>query len=119
MCGSHPFVYKVTYHTHVHCSCVVTCSSLASVQVISKDEVDLPEHVEISPGELDYPPRINFSFYSDSRHDDRIGVSNLNVVGLDRNVCIPITLALPAPPHSPTSRLHWLWVLYAVMMDFH
>jgi hypothetical protein len=32
----------------------------------------------------------------------------LTVAGLDRNVCIPITLALPAPPHSPTSRLHWV-----------
>ena len=99
------FVYELTYPTVL---IVIVWSSLDSMQVISKDEVDLPEHVEISPGELDYPPRIDFSFYSDSRHNDRIEVCNLNVDGLDRNICIPITLALPAPPHSPTSRLHWV-----------
>ena len=76
------------------------------MQVISKDEVDLPEHVEISPGALDYPPRIDFSFYSDSSHNDTIEVCNMNVDGLDKSVCVPITLALPVPPHSPTSRLH-------------
>ena len=69
--------------------------------------MDLPERVEISPEELDYPPRIDFSFYSDSRHNDKIEVCNLKVEGLDRNVCIPITLALPAPPHSPSGRYAW------------